>query len=195
MLKKFLSTTALAALVVLGGAAAASASGLPELTADPSSVEVGEETTITATALGGLETASFGLDGTPGGTLIDPSTGEQITQYDAPVDNGEATVRFSATEAGTFTVAVGTGETIGATVQVTVTSAASPEPEPTPTVTVTVEPEPEPSMTTTSGTGADTGIPLWAIILIVVLAVVVVGAIIAIVVLVARRGKAGGTGA
>lgn len=186
MFARSLTSLALAGALVLAGAVAASAQGVPELTADPASVAVGEETTITATGLGGLETASFGLDGTPGGTLIEPTTDQAVTQYDAPVENGQAIVRFRSSEAGAFTVAVGTGETVAATVEVTVTAAPSPTPAPTVTVTAPA-PTPEPSMTTQGGGSSDPGIPGWAVALIVVLAVLVVGAIIAIVVLVARR--------
>jgi hypothetical protein len=192
MLKHVSAAVALAVAFVLAGSAAAVAQGAPELTAEPASITVGEETTVTATGLGGLETAYFGLDGTPGGTLIEPTTDQQVTTYDAPVENGQAIVRFTATQPGTFTVAVGTGETVAATTTVTVTAAASPTPTPVPTVTVTVNPpSPEPTMTTQGGVATDAGLPLWALILIIALAVLVVAAVITIVVIVARRGRTG----
>jgi hypothetical protein len=183
------STLALAAVAVFGMSAVAHASGVPALSAEPTAITVGEETTVTATGLGGLETAYFGLDGTPGGVLIEPTTDQQVTNYEAPVENGQALVRFTATQPGTFTIAVGTGETVAATVAVTVTATESPSatPEPTMTIFETVAPDPEPSATTTSGdTTADTGFPVWAIWLIV-LGVLLVAAIVVIIVLAARR--------
>lgn len=192
MLKKVTAAIALATAFVLAGSAAAVAQGSPELTAEPASVSVGEETTVTATGLGGLETAYFGLDGTPGGTLIDPTTDQPTNLYEAPASNGEATARFSATQPGTFTVAVGDGETVLTTTTVTVTAAESPTPTPVPTVTITAQPpSPEPTMTTQGGTATDAGLPLWALILIIALAVIVVAAIVTIVVIVARRGRTG----
>jgi hypothetical protein len=191
MLKKTLSSLAIAAAVVFGGAVAAHAGSAPSVTAEPASIAAGEETTVTATGLGGLETAYFGLGG--GGSLIDPSTGQETNLVEAPASGGTATVRFTAADAGDYVVSVGDGETSLAQVTVTVTGAETPEPAPTVTVTTTTEPVPAPSPTPTATPVDSAGIPLWATILIVVLAVLVVGAIVTIIVLVARRGKSGPT--
>lgn len=120
----------LTAIGILGAAPAATAA-TPSLTADPASISVGASSTITATGLGGLETAAFGLDGTPGGSFTENGD----TVYDAPVSSGSATATFTASQAGTFTVAVGDGETPLATVVVTVTDDA-----PSGGATVTVDP-------------------------------------------------------
>lgn len=188
-LTKTLSALGVAALLVLGGGAGAQASAAPELKAEPATIAAGAQTTVTATGLGGLETASFGLGG--GGTLIDPSTGAESTLVQAPVSGGTATVRFTAAEAGDYVVAVGNGETPLAQVTVVVTAAAAPTtPTPQPTVTVTETAAPEPEVVATPiSAPVEAGIPGWATVLIVVLAVVVVGAIVTIIVLVARRGR------
>lgn len=191
MLDKTLSAIVLAAVVVLGGSAAARAATEPTVTAEPSAIAAGEQSTVTASGLGGLETAYFGLGG--GGSLIDPDTGQPTNTVEAPVSNGIATATFTASEAGDYVVAVGDGETSLAQVSITVTGAtASPEPTPTVTVTATSEPSPQPTVTAISGDLAGDGLPAWAIVLIVVLAVLVVAGIVTIVVLVARRGRTGG---
>ncbi|MDN3494867.1 hypothetical protein QL996_02920 [Planococcus sp. APC 4015] len=116
MRSRILAGAALAITLAIGGAAAASAQTGTSLSASPDSITVGESSKITATDLGGLETAQFGLDATPGGSL-------SATQ--ASVSNGEATVDFTSTETGTFTVTVGDGENVLATTTVTVTAGGS----------------------------------------------------------------------
>ncbi len=131
-------------------------SGGTTLAADSSTIATGETTTVTATGLGGLETASFGLGGTPGGSFS-PSGATAVT---SPVTDGTATAVFTASEAGSFTIAVGDGENVLATTIVTVTAAATPTPTPTPTAT------PVPANT-------DDGVPTWVFWLIVGIAVAV----------------------
>ena len=123
---------------------------------------------VTATGLGGLESASFGLGGTPGGSF---SPGGE-TSVTSPVTNGTATAVFTASEAGSFTIAVGDGETVLATTIVTVTAAATPTAEPTET--------PMPISADT-----DDGIPAWVIWLIV--GILITAAVIVTAVLVNRR--------
>lgn len=131
--------------------------------ASPASVAVGETSTITASGLGGLTTAGFGLDGTPGGSL---------SAEEAAVSNGEATVDFTATEAGTFTVAVSDGETVLGTTTVTVTAAVTPTP--------TTSPTPAPAA---GGLAAEV---IW---IIVILAVLVIAAVVTIIVLARKRSR------
>lgn len=137
-------------------------STVAQVAASPASVTVGTASTITASGLGGLADVDFGLDGTPGGTLSAES---------ARVSDGTATVEFTATEAGTFTVAVSDGETVLGTTTVTVTVA---QPSPTPT------PSPTPAQ------GSDSAL-LW---IVVVLGLLAVAAIVTIIVLVRRRSTA-----
>ncbi|MBN9153713.1 MAG: hypothetical protein J0J05_07005 [Microbacterium sp.] len=105
----------LGALAAVGVAAPAGAAGV-QVTANPTTIAVGSTTTITATGLGGLEKAGFGLGDNSAGTF----TESKGTSYDAPVTDGTATATFLAAKAGTVTIAVGDGETVLGTVQVTV---------------------------------------------------------------------------
>ncbi|MFS0894635.1 hypothetical protein [Microbacterium sp. 179-I 3D3 NHS] len=111
-----LAGTALA----LGGTTAALAQTTAEVSASPASIQVGEKSTITATGLGDLTTATFGLDATPGGELS-ADGGAPAASVEVTVSGGRASAEFSATEAGTFTVAVTNGETPLGTTTVTVT--------------------------------------------------------------------------
>lgn len=105
-----------------------------EVTASPASVAVGTATTITVTGLGGLEQASFGLDDTAAGTF-EPGGQSSAT---APVSDGQATISFTPSKAGSVTIAVGDGETVLGTT--TVTASAAPSPTATPTPSVSPEP-------------------------------------------------------
>ncbi|GAA1918423.1 hypothetical protein GCM10009775_08760 [Microbacterium aoyamense] len=138
MLKKtFFTGVALAAIttaLTIAAPLAAAAAGTTELSASPDQVAVGESSTITATGLGGLEEATFGLDGTPGGSLSTGS-GAGSSTVQAAVTDGGATVDFSASAAGTFTVTVGDGENVMGTTTVTVTAT-----QPSGQVTVAVSP-------------------------------------------------------
>lgn len=120
--------------IALAAAVALSASGAPanadegaQLTAAPASITAGQTTTVTATGLGGLQQATFGLDDTPGGSFTETGA----ASYQAAVSGGRATATFTARQAGTFTIAVGTGESALATLTVVV-RAAAPAPAPAP---------------------------------------------------------------
>jgi hypothetical protein len=121
---------AVAAVLAFGtlglGAAAAQAATDPSLTPDPSTIGVGETSTITASGLGGLEFAGFGMNGPDGGSFTETGTAD----YDAPATDGSATATFTATAPGTYTIDITDGETPLAETTVTVTDDVA-----TPTVT------------------------------------------------------------
>ena len=156
---------------------AANPSGGAILAAESATITTGETTTVTATGLGGLQSAFFGLGGTAGGSFS-PSGATSVT---SPVSDGTATAVFTASEAGSFTIAVGDGENVLATTIVTVTAAATPTAEPTPTETPTETPTPISANTD--------GVPAWVIWLIVGI-VVAVAAIITWVIVSRRRAHA-----
>lgn len=156
---------------------AANPSGGAILAAESATITTGETTTVTATGLGGLESAFFGLGGTAGGSFS-PSGATSVT---SPVSDGTATAVFTASETGSFTIAVGDGENVLATTIVTVTAAATPTAEPTPTPTPTETPTPISANTD--------GVPAWVIWLIVGI-VVAVAAIITWVIVSRRRAHA-----
>jgi hypothetical protein len=114
------AVAATGALVALGAAVPANAATGVQVTANPTSIAVGATTTITATGLGGLEKAGFGLDDNSAGTF----TQSKSSDYEAPVKNGTATATFSAAKAGTVTVSVGDGENVLGTVKVTISGSA-----------------------------------------------------------------------
>ncbi|MFS0734684.1 hypothetical protein ABC304_04560 [Microbacterium sp. 1P10UB] len=120
----FITAAGLVLAALLGAAApAASAQEQPTVQVAPASVAVGEVATVTATGLGGLEKAFFGLgDPSAGALSVDKTTFG--TTVEAPVSNGTAVVYFRGTVAGTVTIAVGTGETSIAQGTVTVTGSA-----------------------------------------------------------------------
>ncbi|THG33987.1 hypothetical protein E6C70_11225 [Glaciibacter flavus] len=105
-----------------------------QLTASPGTITAGQPVTITASNLGGLATANFGLGGNSGDATLDPAT--------ATVTDGTATTTFTASEPGTYIVDVTDGETPLASTQVTVTGA-----------------DPAPSMTTTTPSSTPTPAP------------------------------------
>lgn len=127
MFKKTLAAAAVAALLVLGGSAAAHADYADELTltATPPTITVGGSTTITASGLGDLETAYFGTDGTPGGSISSIVRASSSGAVAKTVVDGTATATFTASAPGTFTIAVGDGENVLATTTVTVTAAST----------------------------------------------------------------------
>lgn len=135
-----------------------------QLAASPSSVTAGQSATITATGLGGLESAAFGLGSGPAGASVNPES--------ATVSGGTASTTFTATEPGTYTVDVTDGETPLATVEVTVTAASTPTP--------TVAPTPAPAPT-------EDGVAPWVVWLIVIIALLVIAAIVITVVVRNRR--------
>lgn len=149
------------------------------LVASPQSVGVDEESTITATGLGELTTARFGLDGTPGGSLT--GSDGTSTSVSAVVTGGEASVTFVATETGVFTVAVGDGETVYGFATVTVTESVQPSATSTST--------PSPSASRAGNSGADdASSALW--VWIVVGALVVAAGVVVAIILVRRRNRA-----
>jgi hypothetical protein len=152
-------------LTITGGTDTGSVS----ISASPTGIEIGESTTVTATGLGGLETAFFGLDDNAAGTF-EPGGGSSA---EAPVTDGSATITFTGAQEGTVTVAVGDGENVLGTTTVTVSAAPSPTPTPSPTAS----PEPAPAA----------GWHVGVIIAIIIGALLVIGAVIALVVLAQRR--------
>lgn len=181
---------ALAVGVALAVAApvAASASAAPQVTASPASIAVGQSTTVTATGLGGLETAGFGLDDNSAGTFAGGSTSAEVA-----VSNGTATVEFTAETAGTFTIAVGDGETVLATTSITI-AAATPTPTATPAPTAspppapTAAPVPTPTASPVPAPAGDS-FP-WTIVWLV-LGLLVLAGIVTVIVLLARRRSDG----
>ncbi|WJL94679.1 hypothetical protein QSU92_11955 [Microbacterium sp. ET2] len=147
------------------------------ITANPTSIDTGESTTVTATGLGGLEEASFGLGGTGSGSFDGGGTSAQV-----PVTNGEATTTFTATEAGDLVIAVGDGETPLASVDVAITAAPTPTPTPTPT-TASPTAAPEPA-------GDSSGLLIGIIIALVVLIL----AIVVTWIVLSRRSRQAGAG-
>ena len=156
---------------------AAAPTAQASLTADPESIAVGETARITASGLGGLEKAGFGLGDTAAGTFTavgGSGTGESSIEVD--VSDGTATVEFTAAQAGSVTIAVGDGETSLATTTITVTAASA-------------SPTPSPSPTATTAPGGDAGFPaVW--IWIIVLGALLIAAIVVIVILAVRRRTA-----
>lgn len=113
----------LGAALGLSGVVTASAATTPTLQADPDSIAVGETSTVTATGLGGLASASFGMGQSDGASFTESGT----PSYSAPASGGTATATFTSDQAGTYTIAVGDGENVLATIEITVTSAAPPQ--------------------------------------------------------------------
>ena len=148
-----------------------------QLAAAPTSIAAGRSSTITATGLGGLPSARFGLGAGPSGASVDPIS--------ATVSDGTATTTFTATQPGTYTVDVTDGETPLATVEVTVT-AASPTPTSTPTPTPTASSTPTPAPSDGGGSAV-----VW---IVVIIALLVIAAVIVTAVIIVRR-RSGGTSA
>ena len=90
-LRSVLAAVLLGAALGLSSGAAANAATTPEVTADPVSIAAGETSIVTATGLGGLETASFGMGESDGATFTESGT----ASYDAPASNGSATATFT----------------------------------------------------------------------------------------------------
>lgn len=97
MLKKLFAAIGVGSLIALGGAVAAQADVTVTLTADPSTVVIGEESTLTAT---GLEDGAIVIFSTPDTPV------PVITPAESTVVDGVATATFSSPEAGTFEVVV-----------------------------------------------------------------------------------------
>lgn len=132
MIKKALTATAVAGLLVLGGAAAAHADGYPpevECTVTPASITVGGSVTIACTGFD-LTTALFGVDGGDGtvSSIVRAATAPVVVEK--PITDGAASATYTApATAGTYTVFV--AQTDGevtedvAEVSVTVTAATA----------------------------------------------------------------------
>jgi LPXTG-motif cell wall-anchored protein len=129
MLKKTLTAVAIAGALLFTGAAGANAAGdYPvgvTVTAGSATITVGGSTTVTATGLGELETVYFGTDGTPGGSVSSIVRAAGTGPVAKPVVDGSASATFTASAAGTFTIAVSDGETVLGTTTVTVAAAGS----------------------------------------------------------------------
>lgn len=129
MFKKLLSAAGIAAAIVLGTAAAASAaSGYPAgvtLTASAATIAPGGSTTITATGLGDLQTVYFGVGGTGGSLSSIVLASGAGTSVAKPVSNGSASATFTASTAGEYVVSVSDGETVLDTVTITVAAAGA----------------------------------------------------------------------
>jgi hypothetical protein len=153
--------------VAITVSADAPASGA-KLEVSSSSMAPGESVTVTATGLGELGTALFGVgDGPMGGTL-DPT--------ESAVTDGSASTTFTATLPGNYVLDVTNGETPLASVEVMVVEAT-----PSPTAALTSTPSPSPE-----SNGSST-VLVWVIVII---AVLLVAAVVAAVVL-ARRRRSG----
>lgn len=178
-----MSLPALAVLLVaLAGAASPATAATPSLTAAPASVVLGETTTVTASGLGGLQTATFGLADTDSGAFSGDGVETGATTAEAPVSEGTATVEFTPTRVGDVVIAVGTGESVLGQVTVSV-SAATAEPAP-------ATPSPAPASPSASSADdsaqsepdseAEAGRFSFVLIPLIAAAVVVIGGIIVI---------------
>ena len=128
MFKKAFATIAVAGLLVLGGAGAASAdypAGVPGTVSDTTPA-VGQSVTVTFTELGDLETVFFSVTPSTGATLasivVASSGGSSVEK---PVSNGSASASFTAQTAGTYVVSVSDGETTIGSVTLNVAAAGS----------------------------------------------------------------------
>lgn len=159
----------------------ASAATAPAVVAAPSSPSVGEVATITASGLGGLASATFGIDDASAGAFSGEGAEIGATTAAAPVSDGSAVVEFTPTRTGDIVIAVGTGESVLAEVTISV-SAATAEPAPS-TVSPTSAPstpaaddsaQAEPDSEAEAGRFAFVLIPLIAAAIIVVGGIIVV---------------------
>ena len=128
MFKKTAAALAVAGLLVLGGAGAASADYPSDtaVTAGSATITVGGSTTVTASGLGDLESVFFAVSGGAGGSLssiVLASSGGSTVEK--PVTNGSASATFTATAVGTYNVSVSDGETTIGQTTITVTAAST----------------------------------------------------------------------
>ena len=143
------STSIALTVALLAGGAAAHAGTTPQVTVEPETVSIGETAQVSATGLGDLTTATFGMDATEGAAFVGDGVGPDATIAEVPAADGAALIEFTATESGTITITVGTGESVLASSVVTVTAAtAEPAPE-------TAEPTPSASPTATDTAAND----------------------------------------
>lgn len=127
MLKKTLAAAGIAAVLILGGAAAASADypATAPVTAGDTTLTPGQSTVITATDLGDYDSVDFTIGGGTGASLASivaaATSGSQVTK---PVVDGSASATFTANAVGTYVVTVSGGETALGSVTITVSAAA-----------------------------------------------------------------------
>ncbi len=127
MFKKAFATVAVAGLLVLGGAGAASADytvGVPGTVSDTTPA-VGQPITVTFNELGDLETVFFSVTPSTGATLASIVVASSGGGVSKPVSNGSASATFTAQTAGTYTVSVSDGETTIGSVTLNVAAAGS----------------------------------------------------------------------
>lgn len=188
-----LAISVLFASLALAPAAAQATTG-PAVTIDPATVAIGETTTVTATGLGGLETATFGMDATDAAAFDGDGVDAGGTTARVAVVDGSATVELIPTRAGEIVVAVGTGESTLAQATVTVTAATA---EPVP-ATSAPSSAPESSASPSAGEDsaqaepdaeAETG--RLAFVLVPLIAAVIVGVGLVVVISRSRRGRRG----
>ncbi|MDR7112938.1 LPXTG-motif cell wall-anchored protein [Microbacterium trichothecenolyticum] len=124
MFKKTAAALAVAGLLVLGGAGAASADYPADapVTASDTTPTVGQTVTITANDLGDYSTVTFTVSPTTGASLASIVLASSGGSVSKPVNNGSASASFTATTAGTYVVTV-SGE--GALGSVTLNVAAA----------------------------------------------------------------------
>ncbi|MBD8206299.1 hypothetical protein IFU08_02860 [Microbacterium sp. CFBP 8790] len=188
-----LAISVLFASLALAPAAAQATTG-PAVTIDPAAVAIGETTTVTATGLGGLETATFGMDATDAAAFDGDGVDAGGTTARVAVVDGSATVELIPTRAGEIVIAVGTGESTLAQATVTVTAATA---EPVP-ATSAPSSAPESSASPSAGEDsaqaepdaeAETG--RLAFVLVPLIAAVIVGVGLIVVISRSRRGRRG----
>ncbi|MCR2808909.1 MULTISPECIES: hypothetical protein [unclassified Microbacterium] len=104
MLKKVFTAAAVAGLLVLGGASAATAysgSEEPAVVVADSTITVGQPITVTVTNLGDdIDSVYFTANGGALSSIVLAAVGPVIK----PVTNGSASVTFTASEPGNYTV-------------------------------------------------------------------------------------------
>jgi hypothetical protein len=111
MLKKTLSVVGLATALILGGSAAALADGYPvgvAVTASDTTPTVGQPITVTATGLDDYEGEEVTFATSGAGTTLSSIVlaSGSITTVDKTVADGAASATFTASRAGTYTIAV-----------------------------------------------------------------------------------------
>ncbi|KQT74036.1 hypothetical protein [Microbacterium sp. Leaf436] len=185
-----LAISVLFASLALAPAAAQATTG-PAVTIDPAAVAIGETTTVTATGLGGLETATFGMDATDAAAFDGDGVDAGGTTARVAVVDGSATVELIPTRAGEIVIAVGTGESTLAQATVTVTAATA---EPVPATSSAPESSASPSAGEDSAQAepdaeAETG--RLAFVLVPLIAAVIVGVGLIVVISRSRRGRRG----
>lgn len=180
------SLPALAVLLaaLLGGSSSASAQTTPTVSAEPPSVSLGETATVTATGLGELTSASFGLADPDSGAFSGDGIETGATAATAPVSDGTASIEFTPTRTGDVVIAVGTGETVLAQVTVSIEAATA---EPAPVASSTPTPSTDPSEATADESAqaepdseAEAGRFTFVLIPLIAAAVVVIGGIVVI---------------